>query len=231
MTISLINSYGPLHRNNKKNFEQLINELNNLIGSVSTDYNSLEKIETEIKGIKTILNSNDINLDTVQEIVDAIKDVKTSLDSILVNDLTTGGTTKALTAEQGKILKGLIDSLEISNISGLQAALDLKANATDVYTKTEINNTLSVLNTHRVLTDSATLTATDRFVDFTSGTGKTITLHTFTSVPAGQRYVVEIANHTANLVTVNLGSTTDIITENTVAIYKLDSVGDWSVLV
>lgn len=29
----------------------------------------------------------------------------------LVNDLTTGGTTKALTAEQGKALKGLIDAL------------------------------------------------------------------------------------------------------------------------
>ena len=51
-----------------------------------------------------MLTSNDINLDTVQEIVDAIKTVETSLSTILVNDLTTGGTTKALTAEMGKQL-------------------------------------------------------------------------------------------------------------------------------
>lgn len=64
-----------------------------------------------IDGINVILQSDDLNLDTVQEIIDAIKAVETSLDTILVNDLTTGGTAKALTAQQGVVLKDLIDDL------------------------------------------------------------------------------------------------------------------------
>lgn len=82
-----------------------------LKGNPSADFDSLEKIEGKINGIQTILNSNDVNLDTVQEIVTFIKQTETELQNILVNDLTTGGTTKALTAEQGKVLKGLIDAL------------------------------------------------------------------------------------------------------------------------
>jgi hypothetical protein len=61
-------------------------------------------LKTEIDGINTILKSDNLDLDNVQEIVDAIETVQITLNSILVNDLTTGGTTKALTAEQGKIL-------------------------------------------------------------------------------------------------------------------------------
>jgi hypothetical protein len=49
-------------------------------------------------------------------LVDAIENVQTSLNTILVNDLTTGGTTKALTAEMGKTLKDLIDGLLQANI-------------------------------------------------------------------------------------------------------------------
>lgn len=64
-----------------------------------------------IDGINTLLTSDNINLDTIQEIVDAIENVQTWISTILVNDLTTGGVTKALTAEQGKVLKDLIDSL------------------------------------------------------------------------------------------------------------------------
>lgn len=62
------------------------------------------------------MTSNDVNLDTVQELVDAIKTVETSLETILVNDLTTGGTTKALTADMGKTLKGLVDSLGTNKV-------------------------------------------------------------------------------------------------------------------
>ncbi len=50
------------------------------------------------------------------------------LKTDLVNDLTTGGIDKALTAEQGKVLKN---------------ALDQKAAATNVYTKTETDNLLT----------------------------------------------------------------------------------------
>ncbi len=56
--------------------------------------------------------------------VDATNDL---LKTDLINDLTTGGTTKALTAEQGKTLK---------------AALDQKASTTNIYSKTESDNLL-----------------------------------------------------------------------------------------
>lgn len=69
-------------------------------------------LKSQIDAINLLLTSDDINLDTIQEIVDAIKTVETSLETILVNDLTTGGTTKALTAEMGKALKVLIDGLQ-----------------------------------------------------------------------------------------------------------------------
>lgn len=70
-----------------------------------------KNLQNQINGINVLLSSDDVNLDTVQELVDAIKEVETSLSTILVNDLTTGGVTKALTAEQGKILKTQINEL------------------------------------------------------------------------------------------------------------------------
>lgn len=81
-----------------------------------------ESLQTQINGIQSVLNADDINLDTVQEIVDYIKQVRSELDTILVNDLTTGGTTKALSAEQGKALKDLYDSLD-STVSNLATSL------------------------------------------------------------------------------------------------------------
>lgn len=65
--------------------------------------------QEQINAINLLLTSNDINLDTVQEIVDAIKTVQTSLSTILVDDFTTGGVTKAATAERVKVLKILLD--------------------------------------------------------------------------------------------------------------------------
>ena len=70
---------------------------------------TVKTLKAQIDGINLILTSNDVNLDNVQELVDAIKTVQTSLETILVNDLTTGGTTKAATAETVKILKVLVD--------------------------------------------------------------------------------------------------------------------------
>ncbi|MFE3849073.1 hypothetical protein ACFX5D_13960 [Flavobacterium sp. LB3P45] len=105
--------YAPLNEFSKLASEYL-NIVNDLVTGGATALASAETVKTlktQINSINTILTSNDVNLDNVQELVDAIKTVQTSLSTILVNDLTTGGTTKALTAEMGKILKGLIDSL------------------------------------------------------------------------------------------------------------------------
>jgi len=70
----------------------------------------LTDIQSQITAINVLLASDNVNLDNVQELVDAIENVQTSLATILVNDLTTGGTTKALTAQMGVTLKGLIDA-------------------------------------------------------------------------------------------------------------------------
>jgi hypothetical protein len=103
--------------------------LSNLSTSLSTLSSTDASLQNQINGINLILQSDNINLDTVQELVDALETLQTSFSTLLVNDLTTGGTTKALTAQQGVVLKGLIDSLT--------AVVSGKANSSDVYTKTQ----------------------------------------------------------------------------------------------
>jgi len=103
----------------------VLNIINDLVTGGIYNFLSAEQgkvLKTQIDGINTLLTSNDVNLDTVQEVVDAIKTVQTSLSTILVNDLTTGGTTKALTAEMGKTLKGLIDTLTTA-VNGKEPAI------------------------------------------------------------------------------------------------------------
>ena len=105
--------YAPLNEFVKIANEYL-NIVNDLVTGGATNLLSAQQgvvLQSQITAINTILSSDDINLDTIQELVDAIKTVETSLETILVNDLTTGGTTKALTAEMGKTLKGLVDAL------------------------------------------------------------------------------------------------------------------------
>lgn len=115
--------YAPLDAFSKI-AHQFLSIVNNLTDGTANDLLSGEQgvvLKTQIDAINLLLTSNDINLDTVQEIVDAIKTVETSLSSILVNDLSTGGTTKALTAEMGKTLKGLIDGLtneKVNKVAG-----------------------------------------------------------------------------------------------------------------
>lgn len=82
----------------------------------------VDALQLQIDGINILLSSDNIDLDTVQEIVDAIETVQLSLSTILVNDLITGGTTKALTAQQGVVLKGLIDALT-TVVNGKQETL------------------------------------------------------------------------------------------------------------
>ena len=100
---------------------QFLSIVNNLTTGGTMSLLSAEQgvvLQTQIDAINTLLTSDDINLDTVQELVDAIKTVETSLETILVDDLTTGGTTKALTAEMGKSLKSLIDGKGIYETTG-----------------------------------------------------------------------------------------------------------------
>ncbi|WP_158728211.1 hypothetical protein [Flavobacterium sp. I-STPA6A] len=98
------------------------NALDYTIAGKALDARQGKILKDLVDNINILLTSDNVNLDTVQELVNAIKTVQTSLSTILVNDLSTGGTTKALTAEMGKSLKALIDALtnsklDIANIS------------------------------------------------------------------------------------------------------------------
>jgi len=102
----LANGYAPLDEFSKI-AHQYLSIVNNLTAGGATASLSAEQgvvLQSQIDDILTVLSSDNINLDTIQEIVDAIETVQVSLSSILVNDLTTGGVTKALTAEMGKTL-------------------------------------------------------------------------------------------------------------------------------
>jgi len=76
-----------------------------------------------IDNINTLLQSDDTTLDEIQEIVDYIKNNKSLIDGIttskvsvsdIINNLTTTATNKPLSANQGKVLKDLIDGLQTS---------------------------------------------------------------------------------------------------------------------
>ena len=95
----------------KATITSLNTAISDLKNGVPVDGDTLKKLNDKILAIQTLLGSDNVNLDSLQELVDAIETLQTSLDTILVNDLTTGGITKALTAQQGVVLKGLIDTI------------------------------------------------------------------------------------------------------------------------
>ena len=107
----IANGYAPLNEFVKiaSTYLSIVNDLTTGGATSLASAETVKVLKGQIDGINLLLTSDNINLDTVQELVDAIETVQTSLSTILVNDLTTGGITKALTAEMGKTLKGLVD--------------------------------------------------------------------------------------------------------------------------
>ncbi|SHL94748.1 tail fiber domain-containing protein [Flavobacterium chilense] len=116
------------------------NDLNNIKAS---NYNALDYIvpgktldarqgkvlKDLIDDANELLASDNADLNTLQKLGDSIKALRNSLSTILVNDLSTGGTTKALTAEMGKTLqsnkvdkvngKSLLSDTEIARLGTL----------------------------------------------------------------------------------------------------------------
>ena len=123
--------------------------VDNKISAHNTSTASHSDIRDLIAGLTTRLNalanSDDTTLDQMSEIVDYIKNNKSLIDGIttnkinvsdIVNNLTTNISNKPLSAAQGVAIKALIDALQeeldththaISDVSGLQSALDGKA--------------------------------------------------------------------------------------------------------
>ena len=124
--------YGSLE-NIPKNFkndtyEQDIRQLKTDVEKNVTDHNVSKDAHNDIRlliteiinRINVIADSDDETLDQMSELVDFIKNNKTLIDSIttskvnvsdIVNDLTTNVSNKPLSAEQGVVLKTLIDNL------------------------------------------------------------------------------------------------------------------------
>lgn len=123
------NGYAPLNQA-QKIASQYLEIINDLTTGGSTNLLSAamgKQLQTQLAGIQTLLQSNDMNMDNVQELVDAIKSIQYSLSAILVNDLTSGGVTKALTAEMGKYLSdNKVNKSLIITING--TSFDLSAN-------------------------------------------------------------------------------------------------------
>lgn len=99
--------YAPLDEFSKIAY-QYLEIVDNLTSGGTTSMLSAEQgvvLQNQIDSIRTLLSSDNPELDTFQKIADTIEQIQMSLDAILVNDLTTGGATKALTAEMGKLLQ------------------------------------------------------------------------------------------------------------------------------
>lgn len=123
--------YAPLDEFTKL-AAQYLNIVNDLVTGGAELLLSAEQgkvLQMQVNAINNLLTSDNVNLDTLQELVDAVETVQASLSTILVNDLTTGGMTKALTAEMGKLLQTnkvdkvagerLINAAEITKLAGL----------------------------------------------------------------------------------------------------------------
>lgn len=87
---------------------------------VAIEGDTLAKLYAKIQTLNTIVTSNDVNLDTVQEIVTFIKNNKDVIDSIstnkvnisdIVDNLLSTDINRPLSANQGKVLKDLLDAL------------------------------------------------------------------------------------------------------------------------
>ncbi|WP_320053985.1 hypothetical protein [uncultured Acetobacteroides sp.] len=103
--------------------QQAIEEASSIITTlrdgVAPAGDTLAKLYAQLQTILTILQSDDVTLDTVQEIVAFIKSNKTVIDTIstskvnisdIVDDLLSTAANKPLSANQGRVLKNLIDS-------------------------------------------------------------------------------------------------------------------------
>jgi hypothetical protein len=126
----------------------ILKVINDLVTGGITDFLSAEQgkvLKTQINAINTLLTSDNVNLDNVQELVDAIETIQTSLSTILVNDLTTGGTTKALTAEMGKTLKALIDGLNTNKVD--KVAGERLINAAEITKLAAVTNVTTTVKT------------------------------------------------------------------------------------
>ena len=131
----IAHGYAPLNSFTKL-ASQYLDIVNDLVSGGSSSLLSAEQgviLQNQIKNINATLTSDNLDLNTFQEIVDAIESIQSSLSTILVNDLTTGGSMKALTAEMGKILNENKENKSQRGIANGYAPLDNFAKISNTY--------------------------------------------------------------------------------------------------
>lgn len=195
---------------NGQNLTTLLSNLSTTLSTLSTiSYVDTQDdaLQLQITNIQNILSSNNANLDTFQELVDAIVALQNTLNNLLINDLITGGTNKALTAQQGVILKGFIDTINTtilnfettsqlntrdtanrsrSNHTGTQLSSTISDLQSNISSNTDVNANTLARHTHSnktildAITESFTTalkTAYDNAVTWISNNGTSLVNH------------------------------------------------------
>lgn len=188
--------------------------------------------------LNTLANSDDTTLDQLSEIVAYIKNNKSLIDGIttskvnvadIVNNLTTNVTNKPLSAAQGVAIKSLIDVLQeeldshthaISDVSGLQSALDSKA-ASSHGTHVTYSTTAPVMDGTASVGSASTVARSDHKHPTDTSRASQADLDALENVVAGKANATH--NHAISDIT-NLQSTLDELQED------IDSIpqSDWN---
>jgi hypothetical protein len=165
--------------------------VDNKISAHNTSNSSHNDIRELITGLTTRLNvlanSTDEDLDQMAELVAYIKSNKSLIDGIttskvnvsdIVDNLTTASTTKVLSANQGVVIKGLIDAL--------QAEVDKKSDKghTHTITANASDDDIVVLKGTNG-TDGVTYSASHTTSGVTAGTYKSVTVNEYGHVTGG----------------------------------------------
>ena len=144
--ISTHNTNNKSHSDIRNLINELTTRLNTLADSSDDDLNQLSEIVAYIKNNKSLIES--------------VTSSKVNVDDI-VNNLTTTATNKPLSANQGVVLKGLIDAIKVptktSDLTNDSGFLTQHQSLTDYAKKSEIPTKLSQLTgdaSNRLVTDT-----------------------------------------------------------------------------
>ena len=129
------------------------NALDYIVPGKTLDARQGKVLKDLIDDVSQLLASNHTDLNTLQKLGDVVEVLRTALSTILVNDLTTGGTTKALTAEMGKALqstkvdkvtgKSLLSDTEITRLGTLSNYVHPASHPASIITQDPANRFVS----------------------------------------------------------------------------------------
>ena len=196
--------------------------ISSLIDGSPTDADTLKKLNDKILAINIILTSNDFSLDTIQEVVNFIKNDATYIANLqlnkidisaIVDNLLSINGSVPLSANQGQVLKALIDAMYTNNqidsaLSGKVSTVSGKSLSTNDFTNTykgqldNLNNSLILISS---VTQGVSFTAVGNTAYILVVAGITVTLPTTPTTGM----VVELMDGTGalNAITVTAGGT------------------------